>query len=184
MPLIFTSFNQLKAAKNRYVIFTVHKTLQKHTKPHGFAKSNSVDYARKLRYTLSMNYAQSQAAATAPTESLELVKDKTFRFTAEKLVLACGVRADLKGFNCLVDAIILYGTEFSTSFCEIYNEIAIIRNLKPKTVMREISYAITQSFCLHERLSELMGIPISQADIHNGLVIAYLSNLFKHPPKS
>lgn len=131
-----------------------------------------------------MNYAQSRAAVAAPTESLALVMDKTFRFTAEKLVLKCGVRADLKGFNCLVDAIILHGTEYSTSFCEIYNEIALIRNLKPKTVMREISYAIAQSFCLHERLSELMGIPISQADVHNGLVIAYLSRLFKHPSLS
>lgn len=128
-----------------------------------------------------MNNITLQSAAVASTESFSLITDKTFRFTAEKLVLQCGVRADLKGFNSLVDAVILYGTEYKTSFCEIYAEIGMLRGLKPKTVMREISYALAQSYNLPERLSAMIGVPLSQSDIHCGLVIAYLAKLFRHP---
>ena len=111
----------------------------------------------------------------------EVTGDKTFRFTAERLVLKCGVRADLKGFSCLIDAVIIYGTETCATFCEIYRVIGELRGLKTKTVMREIAYAIEQSFGLCARLSDMIGISISEADIHSGLVIAYLGRLFVNP---
>lgn len=117
-------------------------------------------------------------------EYIGLVGDPTFRLTAERLVLKCGVRADLKGCSCLIDAVILFGTESCSGFCEIYRLIGELRRLKPKSVMREISYAISQSFDISKRLSALVGIPISEADIHSGLVIAYLGRLFKNPDLS
>lgn len=114
----------------------------------------------------------------------DIIGDKTFRATAERLVIKCGVRADLKGFARLVDAVILYGTETSASFCEIYRMIGEMRKLKPKTVMREISYAVMQAFDIAGRLSELIGLPVPPSDIHSGLVIAYLGKLFQNPDLS
>lgn len=110
--------------------------------------------------------------------------DPSFRLTAERLILKCGVRADLKGSRCLIDAVILYGTELCYGFCEIYRIIGALRNLKPKSVMREITYAINQAFDLPTRLSKMIGANIPASDVHSGLVIAYLGRLFKNPDLS
>lgn len=114
-------------------------------------------------------------------EYQSIVNDRTFRLTAHRLVIKCGVREDLRGSSCLTDAIILYGSETSTSFCEIYRIVGEVRGIKPKSVMREISYAINQAFNLPTKLSALIGTDIPKTDIHNGLVIAYLGMLFKNP---
>ncbi|MDE7107320.1 MAG: sporulation initiation factor Spo0A C-terminal domain-containing protein [Clostridiales bacterium] len=115
------------------------------------------------------------------SEYLTALSDPSFRLTAERLTMKCGVRSDLKGSKCLVDAIILYGTELCTGFCEIYRIIGELRNIKPKSVMREIAYAISQAFGIVERLSKLVGVTLSDNDIHSGLVIAYLGKIFQHP---
>lgn len=115
---------------------------------------------------------------------MSLLCDQTFRFTAEKLVLRSGVRADLTGFNYLVDAVIFNGTETYIHTCEIYAHIGQLRRAKVKTVMRSISYAIGNAIDLPARLSEMIGITITAADIHNGLVIAYLGKLFRSPALS
>ena len=115
------------------------------------------------------------------SEYLAALSDPSFRLTAERLIMKCGVRSDLKGSNCLVDAIILYGTELCTGFCEIYRIIGEVRGIKPKSVMREISYSIAQAFGIVERLSKLVGVTLTQNDIHSGLVIAYLGKIFEHP---
>lgn len=115
------------------------------------------------------------------SEYLTALSDPSFRLTAERLTMKCGVRSDLKGSKCLVDAIILYGTELCTGFCEIYRIIGEIRNIKPKSVMREIAYAISQAFGIVDRLSKLVGVTLSDNDIHSGLVIAYLGKIFQHP---
>ena len=112
---------------------------------------------------------------------LSALSDRSFRLTAERLVCKCGIRADLKGFDCLTDAVILYGTELCSGFCEIYRNIAAARKLKAKSVMREISYALCQAFDLAAKLSALVGTEIPESDIHNALVIAYLGKLFKDP---
>ncbi|MDE6029521.1 MAG: sporulation initiation factor Spo0A C-terminal domain-containing protein [Clostridiales bacterium] len=117
----------------------------------------------------------------ALTEYLSALSDPSFRLTAERLTMKCGVRSDLKGSRCLVDAIILYGTELCTGFCEIYRVIGELRNIKPKSVMREIAYAISQAFGIVDRLSKLVGVTLSDSDVHSGLVIAYLGKIFKHP---
>ena len=110
-----------------------------------------------------------------------VTSEPTFRLTAERLVYKCGVRADLKGSKCLVDAIILYGTELCDGFCEIYRVVGALRGLKEKSVMREISYAISQAVDLPARLSALVGAHIPESHIHSGLVIAYLGKLFQNP---
>ncbi|MDE5592892.1 MAG: sporulation initiation factor Spo0A C-terminal domain-containing protein [Clostridiales bacterium] len=115
------------------------------------------------------------------SEYLTALSDPSFRLTAERLTMKCGVRSDLKGSKCLVDAIILYGTELCTGFCEIYRIIGELRNIKPKSVMREIAYAISQAFGIVDRLSKLVGVTLSDNDIHSGLVIAYLGKIFQHP---
>ncbi|MDE5563132.1 MAG: sporulation initiation factor Spo0A C-terminal domain-containing protein [Clostridiales bacterium] len=115
------------------------------------------------------------------SEYLTAISDPSFRLTAERLTLKCGVRSDLKGSKGLVDAIILYGTELCTGTCEIYRIIGEIRHIKSKSVMREIAYAIAQSFGIAERLSKMIGIPLTDNDIHSGLVIAYLGKIFRHP---
>lgn len=140
-------------------------------------RSKIVDICINTDYNIDMNNIYFDT-------NLDLISDKTFRATAERLVIKCGVRADLKGFACLVDAVILYGTETSTSFCEIYRIIGELRRVKPKTVMREISYAVMQAFDIAARLSELIGLPVPASDIHSGLVIAYLGKLFQNPDLS
>lgn len=114
-------------------------------------------------------------------ECKSAVADQTFRRTAERLVIKCGIRADLKGCKHLIDAVILYGTELLDGFCEIYRTIGALRGIKPKSVMREISYAIIQAFDISSRLSKLIGTNIPESDIHSGLVIAYLGKVFKNP---
>lgn len=115
------------------------------------------------------------------SEYLTALSDPSFRLTAERLTMKCGVRSDLKGNKCLVDAVILSGTELCTGTCEMYRIIGEIRNIKPKSVMREISYALAQSFGIAERLSKMIGIHLTENDIHCALVIAYLGKLFRHP---
>ena len=115
------------------------------------------------------------------SEYMAALADPSFRLTAERLTMKCGVRSDLKGSRCLVDAIILYGTELCTGFCEIYRIIGEVRGLKPKSVMREIAYAISQAFGIVDRLSKLVGVALCDNDIHSGLVIAYLGKIFRHP---
>ncbi|MCM1367606.1 MAG: sporulation initiation factor Spo0A C-terminal domain-containing protein [Roseburia sp.] len=120
----------------------------------------------------------------AKNEYRNVLGDPSFRLTADRLVMKCGIRADLKGCRCLTDAIILFGTETCLGFCDIYRAIGAVRGLKPKSVMREISYAISQSFGVAARLSEMVGVAIPESDIHSGLVIAYLGKLFKNPSLS
>ncbi len=117
-------------------------------------------------------------------EYAELTADKSFRLTAERLVFRCGIHSNLKGYDCLVDAVILYGTGACTGFCEIYRIIGLLRGLKPKSVMREISYAISQTRDIHIQLSKLTGFIVDKNDVHNALVIAYLGRIFRSPELS
>ncbi len=117
-------------------------------------------------------------------EYAELTADKSFRLTAERLVFRCGIHSNLKGYDCLVDAVILYGTGACTGFCEIYRIIGLLRGLKPKSVMREISYAISQTRDIHIKLSKLTGSIVEKNDVHNALVIAYLGRIFRSPELS
>ncbi len=117
-------------------------------------------------------------------EYAELTADKSFRLTAERLVFRCGIHSNLKGYDCLADAVILYGAGACTGFCEIYRIIGLLRGLKPESVMREISYAISQARDIHIQLSKLTGFIVDKNDVHNALVIAYLGRIFRSPELS
>lgn len=134
-----------------------------------------VAYCRNIDYNYDMNTTTEKNCAIA-------IENSANRIAAEKLVLKCGVRADLKGCQCLVDAIIIFGTELCSGFCQIYKIIGELRGLRQKSVMREISYAISQAHDLPVHLSALIGIDIKE--VHNGLVIAYLGRLFDTPELS
>ncbi len=114
-------------------------------------------------------------------DNMSLLSDPSFRLTAEKLAIKCGIRADLMGFNRIVDAVILCGVGECTNSTEIYARVGALRNIKPKSVLRVITYAIRHAFDLPARLSAMIGIPIPESDIHSGLVIAYLGRLFQNP---
>ncbi|MDE6401604.1 MAG: hypothetical protein K2L54_03225, partial [Clostridiales bacterium] len=80
--------------------------------------------------------------------------------------------------------VILYGTGACTGFCEIYRIIGLLRGIKPKSVMREISYALSQANGIEINLSLLAGLRVNKTDVHNALVIAYLGKIFKSPELS
>lgn len=105
---------------------------------------------------------------------IECLKNKQLRKRAEKLVYRCGVRADLKGSECLVDAVILYSIGASGSFYKLYELVGAYRNKKPKTVLREISYSISQATDLALHITELIGCAVPDSEIHSSLVIAHL----------
>ncbi len=114
------------------------------------------------------------------SEHISLLEDRTFRNTADRLVVRLGVRPDLTGFRLLSDAVILYGTG-NYSFCTIYKMVAAYRSIKPKTVPRLISYALSEAIGLLENLRDLTGVLFREADIHAGLIIAHLGKIFKDP---
>lgn len=102
-------------------------------------------------------------------------KDRTDKNAlAQTLVLQCGVRPYLSGCTYLAEAIELYSGEEQTPM-SVYRSIAERHSVKPKTVMRNIAYAISKCGDMHNKLSDMMGIKIHPDEIHNGLVIAYLA---------
>ena len=107
--------------------------------------------------------------------------DNAMRAGAITLVHKCGIRADLKGSESLVDAILLFAADRRLGFCEIYRTIAERHGLRPKSVLREINYALPASEDLNIRLSDLTGIRFNDTDVHASRVIAYLARLLDVP---
>lgn len=102
-------------------------------------------------------------------------KHYTSHSKAMDLVLKCGVPPDLAGCSYLAEAIELR-TLFNTSAMEIYRTIAEKHSIQPKSVLRDIAYALSKSYSLSGILSRLLGdIPIDKKLLHNDLVISYLS---------
>ena len=64
--------------------------------------------------------------------------NKETRAAAIGLVHKCGVRADLKGSDCLAEAVMLYAENRNKGFCEIYRIIAERRGLKPKSDRKSV----------------------------------------------
>lgn len=107
--------------------------------------------------------------------------NKGTRAAAIGLVHKCGVRADLKGSDCLAEAVMLYAENRNKGFCEIYRIIAERRGLKPKSVLRQISYALNASTDITERISEITGLAFDEQDVHAARIIAYLARLLELP---
>ncbi|MDE6402124.1 MAG: hypothetical protein K2L54_05855, partial [Clostridiales bacterium] len=59
--------------------------------------------------------------------------------------------------------------------------IADRRGLNPKSIMREINYALTATQDVYVKLSELTGLTFADTDMRASLVIAYLARLLSVP---
>lgn len=114
----------------------------------------------------------------------DIVCESTFRQTAERLLTKSGVRSDLRGYFYLIDAIILYGTGCTASFCDIYNIVSEMRGIKTKTIVREITYCVAQSKEIVNKLPRLLGISVKATELCSSMVIAGLGELFKRPDPS
>lgn len=118
------------------------------------------------------------------TSCFEYLENRKLRRQAERLVYKCGVRADLKGCKCLVDSVILYSMDTAMSFYAIYERIGAYRNIKAKTVLREISYCIAQARNIASQITALIGCRVAPSDIHSSLVIAYLGKQLEIPERT
>lgn len=107
----------------------------------------------------------------------EYVENSALRLKAEKLVIDCGIPAKLKGFDFIVDAVMLFGKVKLRGYQCIYGSIARLHGISSKDVNRDIGYALKKSYDLHIRLSELVGLNFPQSEIHSSLVIGYLARL-------
>ena len=110
----------------------------------------------------------------------ETVDDKR-RFLAEKLVLHCGVPACLIGYDALVDCVNLSSEMPSYGICNIYAAVGAARKIKPRSVLRNISYAICKANNIAESLSNIVGARVLPQEVHAGLVISYLGKIVKNP---
>lgn len=106
---------------------------------------------------------------------MDNTNDKKRHYVADNLVLKCGVPPYLYGCAFLTEAIELYA-EGKYSFSAIYRKIAAKKSVTPKSITRDISYAISQSFDIRDKLTEIMGVNIPRDQIHNSLVISYLAH--------
>lgn len=98
------------------------------------------------------------------------------RFAVEDLVLKCGIHADHKGYDCLVDAVVLF-VNGGHNFSEIYKKIGEERGIESRSVMRNITYAVQHSYDIHKYLAELTGAPIAAKDVRCAFVIAHLGRI-------
>lgn len=106
----------------------------------------------------------------------------TIRTTAMNMVLKCGIPPSLKGCAYLSEAIEMYALN-EYSFTDIYRTIGKRNGISAKSVMRNISYAISQGFDVGNKLSAIVGVDIPDAQIHSSLVISYLAHILKPPTR-
>ena len=92
---------------------------------------------------------------------------------AMSLVLKCGVPPELAGCTYLSEAVELRAFR-NASAMDIYRTIAVRHSIKPKSVIRDISYALSKSKYLPSALSELLNFHVG-SHLPNNLVIAYLA---------
>lgn len=83
--------------------------------------------------------------------------DPEKRAAAELLLLKCGVRSKYKGFTYLADAALVYADGWQDTFGGIYDVVARFRGISVKSMFRDLSYAVDNSFELGARLAELSG---------------------------
>lgn len=83
------------------------------------------------------------------------------------------------GYDQLTDCVIVRITQKLSAVCKIYEEVGKIYDVKSKSIMRNITYALSQVTDLADRLSKLMGMPVTS--LHNGKVIFYIADLVSEP---
>ena len=110
------------------------------------------------------------------TDKIRVLDDRRSRTEAERSALKCGVRADLKGFNYLVEAAVLYGNDV-IGFNEIYRRLGARHGVQSKSIMREITYAVKNSPEVTARLASLTGKDFDTAE-PNSVVIQNIGMLY------
>ncbi len=101
------------------------------------------------------------------------------RIDADMLLLRSGVPSNLIGFDYLCDAVLLVGKNSKMRPCEVYAAVGEYRHVKPKTVMRVISYALNSASSLAKNLGKLTETTVDPNDVHNAFVIGYLATLLR-----
>lgn len=77
------------------------------------------------------------------------------------------------GYDQLLDCVLVQKAK-RTEMNVTYSVVSKKYNIKPKSVMRNISYALGKVNNLADRLSALLGFPVDSNALHNGSIIAYL----------
>lgn len=85
------------------------------------------------------------------------------------------------GFKQLVECInvrICYGLN---TLGKIYAAVSKGYGVQPKTVMRNVTYALRHAYDLPQRLSEILGFQIDTNTLHSGKVIFYMADYVAEP---
>ena len=111
--------------------------------------------------------------------------ESTLYKKAETTVLRCGIAPSKNGYTYLTEAAALYSTDCTVPIKRIYETVASFHGVKPRTVMRGITYAIGGTRELHKRLSKMLSATVTIDELRSGLVIAYLAKILNpkiNPP--
>lgn len=103
-------------------------------------------------------------------------KKETSNQKTMTLVTEYGIPPDLIGSRYIAKAVELYSNQ-NCNFNKIYNAVATAFSVSCKSVMRCISYAISNAYNLREKICKAFNIDIPKGALHSSLVIAYLSIL-------
>ena len=85
------------------------------------------------------------------------------------------------GYRQMIDCIEIRITEQLPTMGAIYAVAAIKYGVKPKSVMRNITYALDHVTDLASSLSEILGFTVDDNSLHNGRVIFYIADLITEP---
>lgn len=95
--------------------------------------------------------------------------NQTLYNQAVKLVSDCSVPPHLSGFTLLSEAVIMKSESYSIKLKDIYKNLAQSHRCTHRAITRSISYAISQSEHIRDRLA------LGKNDLFNGKVIATLA---------
>lgn len=105
------------------------------------------------------------------------------RTLAEKLVLYCGVPANLSGYDKLVDCAVIASYRVSAPRKEIYRTVASVYGVVSQSVIRSVTYAINKTTDFERSFAEIIGSH-ARVDVHCGKVIAHLGKIIDNPELS
>ena len=112
------------------------------------------------------------------------VYDVERRTIAEKLMLFCGVPADLGGFAKLVDCSVVASYYPTAPLNAIYRAVGAMYGVTPSTILRAVSYALYKSPDFANAISLVIGTRIKPSDVHSGMAIALLGKIIDNPALS
>ena len=96
-------------------------------------------------------------------------------------LMCIGIDPTHKGYYQLLDCILIQAERHYRNIHYVYSDVAIKYGIKFKSVMRNISYALSKVEDLARKLSALLGFTVDDSILHNGSIINYLANLVSFP---